>query len=370
MNSRSFWVKGNRDDYAHFLARSHNANLLDVSSPFRFEIKNRELSSLILRRVSVWGQCSNSYHLQDAFIGLMIALPGSGFSTRAPGQVDLKACDHHSIHWHFASDEQVYSHHLDSDVFYIRIETARFLRLLACKGLAIFDIMALHSREASSGLIRLCEQIELFIEKVANPEEGDQWADQFLIKLVDELQFMVYSKTSKFSSFSGTYVAASLQWVANQSSAAAISLNQLAKAINVTPRTLQTSFQNQLKMTPIRWLKLWRINQLHRLLFLNQGQHHNANMLIQQSGLGSIVNANKAYRTIYGKSPQEELNLTKIAKTKSTENPQGHGEQVYTIDEAIELLSSIRETQGSQDNLGILITLKVKLGQRSKTSTD
>jgi hypothetical protein len=232
-------VKGNSDDYAHFLARSHNANLLDVSSPFRFEIKSRELSSLILRRVSVWGQCSNSYHLQDAFIGLMIALPGSGFSTRAPGQVDLKACDHHSIHWHFASDEQVYSHHLDSDVFYIRIETARFLRLLACKGLAIFDIMALHSREASSGLIRLCEQIELFIEKVANPEEGDQWADQFLIKLVNVLQFMVYSKTSKFSSFSGTYVAASLQWVANQSSAAAISLNHAKNASNKLPESVK-----------------------------------------------------------------------------------------------------------------------------------
>jgi hypothetical protein len=40
MNSRSFWVKGNREDYAHFLARARtqNANLLDVRTPFRFEI--------------------------------------------------------------------------------------------------------------------------------------------------------------------------------------------------------------------------------------------------------------------------------------------------------------------------------------------
>ena len=363
MNSRSFWVKGNRDDYAHFLARSHNAKLLDVSAPFHFEIKSRELSSLILRRVSVWGQCANSYHLQDAFIGLMIALPGSGFSTRAPGQVDLKPCDHHSIHWHFASDEQVYSHHLNSDVFYIRIETARFLRLLACRGLAISDIMALHGREASSGLIRLCEQIELFIENSASPEEEDQWADHFLIELVDELQLISHLKTSRFKSSSATHVATSLQWVCNQSSAAAINLDQLAKAINVTPRTVQTSFQNQFKITPIRWLKLWRINQLHRLLFLNQGQHQNPNTLIQASGLGSSITANKAYRIIYSKSPQEELNLSKLTTIKSTEYLQNRGHKIYSIDEAIELLSALKETPQGQIHLDPLITFIVNLGQ-------
>jgi hypothetical protein len=44
-------VKGNRDDYAHFLARARtqNANLLDLRSPFRFEIKSWERSSFILR---------------------------------------------------------------------------------------------------------------------------------------------------------------------------------------------------------------------------------------------------------------------------------------------------------------------------------
>jgi AraC-like DNA-binding protein len=370
MNSRSFWVKGNRDDYAHFLARTHNANLLDVSSPFRFEIKSRELSSLILRRVSVWGQCSNSYHLQDAFIGLMIALPGSGFSTRAPGQVDLQPCDHPSIHWHFASDEQVYSHHLDSDVFYIRIETVRLLRLLACKGLGISDIMAIHGWEASTGLIHLCEQVELFIEKSASPKEQDRWADHFLIELVNELQLMGHLKTSKLSSTSATHVASSLQWVCNQSSAAAINLDQLAKAINVTPRTVQTSFQNQFKMTPIRWLKLWRINQLHRLLFLNQGQHQNANTLIQQSGLGSSITAIKAYRIIYGKSPQEELNLSKLNTIKSTEYLQNRGRKIYSIDEAIELLSALKETPQDQIHLDPLITFIVNLGQRSKSSTD
>jgi AraC-like DNA-binding protein len=364
MNSRSFWVTGNRDDYAHFLARTHNANLLDVSSPFRFEIKSRELSSLILRRVSVRGQCSNSYHLQDAFIGLMIALPGSGFCTRALGQVDLKPCDYHSIHWHFGSGEQVYSHHLNSDIFYIRIETARLLRLLACKGLGISDLLVLHGREASPGLIRLCEQIELIIDtSAASPNEQDQWADQFLNNLVDEFMLMSYFKASKFSGSSGAHVAKSLQWICNQSSAAAINLDQLAKAINVTPRTLQTCFQNQLKITPIRWLKLWRMSHLHRLLFLNQGQDDNANTLINESGLGSIITANKSYRTIYGKSPQEELNLTKLIEKKSTENSQSKSHKVYSIDEAIELLRDLKKTSQGQDNLDPIITLIVKLGQ-------
>jgi transcriptional regulator GlxA family with amidase domain len=180
-------------------------------------------------------------------------------------------------------------------------------------------------------------------------------------KMIDELQLMGGLNARRFSSSSGSHVAASLQWVCNQNSATAINLDQLAKAINVTPRTVQTSFQNQLKMTPIRWLKLWRINQLHRLLFINQGQQHNANTLIQESGLGSIINANKAYRIIYGKSPQEELTFTKITKNKSTEELRNNGKQVYTINEAIELLSDLRETQGNQANLETLITLIVKL---------
>jgi AraC-like DNA-binding protein len=361
MNSRRFWVKGNRDDYAHYLARTNNANLLDVSSPFRFEIKSREFSSLILRHVSVWGQCSNSYHLQDAFIGLMIALPGSGFSTQANGQVDLKPCDHHRIHWQFASDDLVYAHHLDSNVLYIRLETARLLRELAQRGLAIADILLLQGQEASAGLIRLCEPIERHLEESGSPEEQDAWADRFLIDLIDELQFMGSLKANPSSSASGMHVAASLQWLCKQNAATTINLNLLAKAINVTPRTIQISFQKQFRMTPMRWLKLWRINQLHRLLFNNLAQHANANALIQESGLGSITTASRAYRTLYGRNPSEELSQTNLTETNPARKSHKYEKSTYTINEAIQFLSSLKEDSGDDGQHDQLIILKVKL---------
>jgi len=368
MKSRRFWVKGNRDDYAHYLARTNNANLLDVSSPFHFEIKSREFSSMILRHVSVWGQCSNSYHLQDAFIGLMIALPGSGFSTQANGQVDLKPCDHHRIHWQFASDDLVYAHHLDSNVIYIRLETARLLTELAQRGLAISDIMALQGQEASTGLIRLCEPIEVHLEESGTPEEQDQWADRFLIDLVDELQLMGSLKAKRSNSASGTHVAASLQWLGNQHTVTAINLEQLAKAINVTPRTIQSSFQNQFRLTPMRWLKLWRISELHRRLFQNHNQSIDATTMVQDSGLGSVSTASKAYRSIHGKTPQEELRDTNLERNSSTRKSQYDRETTYTIDQAIELLSSLKENSEADESHAKPITLKIELSHASLAS--
>jgi AraC-like DNA-binding protein len=374
MNSRSFWVKGNRDDYAHFLARTHNADLLAVSSPFRFEIKSREFSSLVLRRVSVNGHCSNSYLLQDAFIGLMIALPGSGFSTRATDQidpeVDLKRRDYPSIHCHFACDERVFSHHLDSHVFYIRFEAARFLFELAFRGLGIASFMALDGKEASTNLMRLCEPIEKLIETTINLQEQDQWADQLLVDLMDELQVMATMKADSSSRSAGRHVIASLQWLDNQSAATAINLDQLATAINVTPRTIQTSFQNRFKITPMRWLKLWRFSQLHRLLFHNNDQQDYANTLVMECGLGSITTASRGYRAIYGRTPQEELDLTNHSRDNTARGLEYDGKTVYTLDQALELLGNLKLI--SQDQLQLqlqpFITLRVKLNQASNAS--
>lgn len=372
MNSRSFWVKGNRDDYAHFLARTHNADLLHVSTPFRFEIKSREFSSLVLRRVFVRGQCSNSYLLQDAHIGLMIALPGSGFSTKVADhfhpEVDLKRRDHPSIHWHFACDEQVYSHHLDSDVIYIRIEATRFLRELAFRGLGIAAIMALHGQEASSGLVRLCNPIEKLIDSTSSPQEQDEWVDQFLIDLIDELQVMATLKADSSGRSAGRHVTASLQWLDNQGETTAINLDQLAKAIKVTPRTIQTSFQNRFQMTPMRWLRLWRMSQLRRLLFHNHDRHENANTMVNASGLGSSTTTSKAYRAIYGRTPQEELTMTNIARDKIARIPQHDSTTIYTIDEAIKLLGNLKQNSKEQDQPHAFIKLMVKLNQASIAS--
>ena len=86
-------------------------------------------------------------------------------------------------------------------------------------------------------------------------------------------------------------------------------------------------------------------------------------MLTNESGLGSIITANKSYRSIYGKSPEEELNLTKLIEKENTENSRNKSQKVYSIDEAIELLRDLKETSKDQANLDPLITLIVKLGQ-------
>jgi len=364
MNARSFWVKGNRDEYAHFLARTHNAHLIDISTTFDFEIKSKEFSSLILRRIRVRGQCSNSYLLQDAFIGLMISLPGSSFSTRANGNLDLKPCQHHRIHWHIACDEEVYAHHLNSNMIYIRIETCRLLRELAFRKIPINALMALDGQEASRGLIRLCEEIEQRLEASGNFSDLDEWADWLLVQVVDELQLMGSIKASKISKAANMHVAESLRWLCSQISDAAINLDQLAKAIHVTPRTIQTSFQNQFNMTPMRWLKLWRLSQLHRRLLSKDASNPFAIEMIQASGLGAINTATRAYRQIYGRNPQEELNVSNIHQddfSTPIETTEDSTHTPTTIDEAIKLLEGLRELSSQGINQQSLIHLTVRL---------
>jgi AraC-like DNA-binding protein len=362
MNSRSFWLKGNRDEYAHFLACTHNANLLDISSTFDFEIKSKEFSSLILRRISISGQCSNSYLLQDAFIGLMISLPGSGFSTRANGHLDLNPCLHHRIHWHIACDEEVYAHHHDSEMICIRIETCRLLRELAFRKIALSTITALDGQVASTGLIQLSEQIEQILEAGRSIADQDERADRLLGRLVDELQLMGSIKATKTSKAASTHVAESLQWLCSQSSVAVINLDQLARAIHVTPRTLQTSFQNQFSMTPMRWHKLWRVSQLHRRLINKQAPHLGVIKIIQASGLGAINTATRAYRQVYGRTPQEELSMRNIGQEKFARSAEPtHESTTTTIDEAIVLLESLRElsNQGVQQESFIHLTVRL-----------
>jgi len=363
MNAHGFWVKGNRDQYAHFLARTHNANLLNISTEFNFEIKSKECSSLILRRISISGQCSNSYLLQDAFIGLMISLPGSGFSTRADSHLDLKPSQHHRIHWHIGCNEEVYAHHLNSNIIYIRIESCRLLRELAFRKIPIHALMALDGQEASSGLIRLREQIEQHLKAGGNFADLDEWADQLLAHLVDELQLMGSIKASKISKAASMHVAESLRWLCSQISDAAINMDQLARAIHVTPRTIQTSFQNQCNMTPMRWLKLWRISLLHRRL-LNDNAHLSAIEMIQACGLGAINTATRAYRQLYGRTPHEELSLTNISQEKlgkPIETTEDSTHTPITIDEAIRLLEGLRELSSQGINQQSLIHLNVRL---------
>jgi len=118
----------------------------------------------------------------------------------------------------------------------------------------------------------------------------------------------------------------------------------------------------------MRWLKLWRLSQLHRLLFHNNGQLDNAATLIMESGLGSITTASKSYRAIYGRTPQEELDLTNHSRDNTARGLEYEGKTVYTIDQALELLGNLKLISQDQHQLQPLITLRVKLNQASIAS--
>jgi len=363
MTSRRFWVKGNRDDYAHFLARTHNANLIHVSSLFNFEIRSHETASLIARRVSIWGECSNNYQLSDAFIGLMITSPGSGFSTEANGSIDLKPCNHPRLLWHFSTSEPVYGHHVNSRIIYFRLESARFLHLLSNRGMALSVVVALHGQEASDTLIHIAEQLLNALEQISDPQTPDEWSDRFLRELVDELHCMSALKADRSMKAAQAHVGASLEWLVTQGSDM-VNLNQLAIAINVTPRTIQSSFQSQFRMTPMRWLKLWRINQLRSHLFNNPTHQQSANQLIEASGLGSLDTATRFYREIYGLTPQEEINKSNLARDGKNKKLTDAGKPLLSIDEAITLLQKLKQTPIEQGIRQQIIHFRVKVDSR------
>jgi len=364
VNSHSFWIKGNRDDYAHFLAQAHNADLIKVSAGFRFEIHSQETSSLVLRRVAVWGECSNVYLLQDAFVGMMIAYPGSSFSTLAND--NLVPCDHHRIYWHLDWHEPAYNCHHDSRILYFRFETARFLRELSLAQLGIAEIKALDGQEVPTDLIRLVERFTVKLNQLSGSQDQEICADCFLKYLLVELQLMCRIKNRNANAAAKAHVAESIQWLIHHASNA-ITLGQLAQAIHVNSRSIQVSFQRQFGITPMRWLKLWRISQLHRQLFHGDARCQTTNQLIRDSRLGSVNAVARLYRSIYGSTPQEQLNQVILSRESAdeklacTEKLLESGNRIYSIDDAIVLLSDLKRSPAVAGAQNHVIQLTVML---------
>ena len=119
----------------------------------------------------------------------------------------------------------------------------------------------------------------------------------------------------------------------------------------------------------MRWLKLWRISELHRHLLQNHNQSIDANMMVRGSGLGSISTASKAYRSIYGRTPQEELRDTNLKTTNLARQSKYDRETTYTIEQAIDFLNSLKESSKANKSHAKLITLKVELSHPSLASS-
>jgi len=363
MPSRHFQIRGNRDDYAHFLARTHNATLIEVGSPFNFEINSYESSSLILREVSVRGECSNTYHLQDAFIGLMIVYPGSGFSTEEDGHRHLSPAQHHHLRWHVGGIIPIYSHHRHSSVLYLRFETSRFLFALAQHGLVLSDVLSTSGREPSAALIRRSEELFTLFREGYDSEQQDKCADEYLQQLIVELRSLcaLHRNLSQLSSKS--YVLDSMQWLIEHS-ASRISLQHLALALNVTPRTIQIGFQKQFGLSPMRWLKLWRLTGLRRLIFRPRTSQQTLSHLIRESHLGAVSTTVATYRSIYGVTPQQDHQYIQSIAPASPFLPITFEEPTYSIDEALALLTTLKNQPYQAIQSNQIISLKVQISAK------
>lgn len=358
MLSRHFQIKGNRDDYAHFLARTHNASLIEVSSPFNFEINGYESSSLILREVFVRGECSNTYHLQDAFIGLMIIYPGSGFSTEENGHRHLSPAQRHHLRWHVGGTKPIYSHHRHSRVLYLRFETCRFLFTLAQHGLVLSDVLSTSGREPSAALIRRSEELFTLFRKGLDSERQDKCADEYLQQLIVELCSLSALHRNAQQLSSRSYVCESMRWL-TEHSASRISLQNLAQAINVTPRTIQVGFQKHFGLSPMRWLKLWRLGMLRRLVFRPGTSQQTFSNLILQSQLGAMSTVVATYRSIYGTTPHQDYQFIQSLDSISSLPPINLEEATYSIDEALAFLKNLKDQTPQGLRANQQITLKI-----------
>ena len=75
------FLEGRLDRYRDFLKQTTNAELLDASEDFCFEITSVETPNLVVREVHTRGQASNGYEQGDAFFGLMLSHGPGAFST-------------------------------------------------------------------------------------------------------------------------------------------------------------------------------------------------------------------------------------------------------------------------------------------------
>lgn len=83
------------------------------------------------------------------------------------------------------------------------------------------------------------------------------------------------------------------------------SVDELASGVGVSKRVLQLSFQENLGVSPLKFLKKLRLNNLHRKL--RQGRSTNVSAAMQEQELFEYGRVAGEYRTLFGELPSETL---------------------------------------------------------------
>ena len=295
-------LEGKADTYQHFLSSEAKISLVEFSDDFHFRIQTIESPTLLVRHISTYGQATNQGELSDAFFALMLSFHPGGYSSTDP----LSNAGPHppgpTLHWHLANCSCV-SHHCNSKVTYLRLESAALLRELSAQAITVSQLNSLQSVAAPASLVHLIEDLA---EQLAYTDLNQHLTiiEAFFNRLGQELRHLLGPPTGSDANAAG-HISITMAWMMSRLSES-ISLQKLAKAIGLTPRSVQACFKNSLGISPMRWLKLARMSQLRQYLWSAENKHLSIKQMMGLSGLSDTSLNRQCYKNLYGVSPREE----------------------------------------------------------------
>ena len=365
-------LEGTAEQYRHFLGGIHRSALTNISDDFSFQIRSLQTPSLILREVTTQGQASNQAECGDAFFGLMLSHGPGGFSSSAPLPAAGPEPFAPSLHWHWPND-LAHSHHRDSQVSYLRLESAGLLRQLALQHLRVDQLRRLQAVAASPGLIQLISSLQQRLNISVEADSRQRISDDFLPALGVQLRALLlqlHPEGGDATVASARHLDTAIRWL-DQHLHEAITLPQLAAELGLTPRAVQACFRSRLGLSPMRWLKLARLSQLRQHLHHPDHRHRSTQQLHTLVGLSSTSLNRQAYREIYGRSPAEDQHQLERHHHGAIEQASSYQSfQFSSTEAAILALEAIRQQQQQQSaepNISITLTVASSGGRRASS---
>lgn len=339
-------LEGTAEHYRRFLSETSHASLINISDNFNFKIRAIETPSLVLREVNTHGQAVNRNQYGDAFFALMLSHGPGHFSTGSE-LPPLSSKPHGpSLHWHWPN-ELGFSQHLNSQVTYLRLESAGLLRQLAIQQIGVDQLHNLQGSAATPGMVQLISSLRhrLIISNDASARQ--RIVDDFLTALGQQLRSLLL-QPGQANSSTARHVEAAIRWL-DDHLAEAITLPRLAAELGLTPRAVQACFRNRLGLSPMRWLKLARFSKLRQLLHDPGHRHRSSQQLKTLVGLSSNSLNRQTYREIYGLTLAEDQQQAQLEDQGGVDlSSDDHFLHFNSIDTAIAGLQAIQPSLTDQ----------------------
>lgn len=358
------FLEGRLDRYRDFLKQTTNAELLDASEDFCFEITSVETPNLVVREVNTKGLASNGYEQSDGFFGLMLSHGPGAFSTGAPlspAPLLRASCSSPPrLHWHLPNIRAV-SHHRDSLVTYLRLEAAGLLRHLAQVGLSVAELANLQGRGLPEALVALITQLGPRLEGALATDQ-QALVEEFLADLCDQFRAML--PAADFKSAAAFHVRDAIGLlVADLRSPPALA--DLSGALGLTPRAVQASFRSRLGIAPMRWLRLHQLSELRGLLYSSQHGHLALKQQESACGLTATRSARESYREVYGLTPADDQHRVQRWLTSRSSPPSSQQTTMQfhfpSTELAIDALRQIEDQRPPGQGQSVIISINATI---------